>query len=100
MPAGDFVKAASGGCFLSVIASPGAAETAIEGVDEWRNALRIRIRAEAERGKANEELVRFLSHALSLNQEDVRVVRGGRSHRKVVFIPIPREDAMRLLGVR
>ena len=99
MLAVDFAKAAAGGCLLSVIASPGASETTIEGVDEWRSALRIRIRAEAEGGKANEELIRFLSHALSLSKTDVRIVSGGRSHKKIVFVAIPREDAMRLLGV-
>lgn len=99
MPEADFVKSTAGGCLLCVIASPGAAETAIEGVDEWRNALRIRIGAEAEGGKANDELVRFLSHALSLSTADVRIIRGSKSHRKVVFIPISREDAMRLLEV-
>ena len=99
MPAGDFAKAAAGGCLLSIMASPGAAETAIEGVDEWRSAIRIRIGADAQGGKANEELIRFLSHALSLSKTDVRIVRGGRSHKKIVFVAIPREDAMRLLGV-
>jgi uncharacterized protein (TIGR00251 family) len=99
MSAGDFVEAVEGGCHLSIVAAPGAARTAIEGEDEWRRVLRIRVAAQAERGKANEELVRFLSEALSLSVGEVGVVRGSRSRRKVVFVPLAPETVIERLGM-
>lgn len=99
VPAIVFAKATTGGCLLSIIGAPGAAGTAVEGVDEWRRALRIRIQAEAERGRANEDLLKFLSLTLSLDVADIRIVRGAKSHRKIVFVPLAPEEAARLLGV-
>ncbi|UCE91566.1 MAG: DUF167 domain-containing protein [Methanobacteriota archaeon] len=99
MSAKGFIKAVAGGCHIVVIASPGAAKTAMEGVDPWRHALRIRVGAAAEHGRANDELIRFLSEALSLKTSDVDIVHGDRSRRKVVFVPVPAEDVARMLEV-
>lgn len=99
MSAKDFVKAVSGGCHLRIVAVPGAAKTAIEGEDQWRRALRIRIGAQAERGRANEELIRFLSEILSLSPGNIEIIRGSRSHRKAVFLPLAPESAIKRLGM-
>jgi uncharacterized protein (TIGR00251 family) len=82
-----------------IVASPGAAKTAFDGEDKWRRAVRIRIAAQAERGRANEELIRFLSETLSLSAGEIEVVHGNRSRRKVVFVPLAPETVMERLGM-
>ncbi len=99
MSAGAFLRAVEGGCNIVISATPGAARTEIEGEDTWRKALRVKIGTRPERGAANDELVRFLSDKLSVPSTEIVIVRGSRSHRKVVFVPLTPEEAIRRLGM-
>ncbi len=94
-----FVEPSGGGCRIWIDASPGAQETAVEGVNEWRKALQVRIGAQPREGEANEELVRFLSERLGVPRKDVVIVRGARSGTKLVEVPLSPEEAARRLGV-
>ena len=63
---------------------PGASRSEIAG---WLGeALRVRVAAPAERGKANAAVLAVLSECLMLPREQVRLVAGGSSQRKVVEI--------------
>ena len=99
MSADEYVKAVAGGCHIAISATPGAASTEIEGVDQWRGELKIRIGARPEKNAANEELVRFLSDALSVNGRDIEIIKGRRSHRKVVFVSLTPQEAIERLGM-
>lgn len=94
-----FVEPRGDGCRIWIDASPGARETAVEGVNQWRRALQVRVGAPAQEGEANEELVRFLSERLGVPRRDVVIVRGGRSTTKLVEVPLPPDEARRRLGV-
>ena len=67
---------------LKVRVTPGAREDAIVGWQE--DVLRVRVRAAAERGKANEALCRLLARKLGMALSTVSVVRGGGSRDKVM----------------
>lgn len=99
MSAGVFVRAVEGGCHVVISAKPGAAMSEIEGEDTWRKALKVKIGAQPERGTANDELVRFLSEKLSVRGTEITIVRGSRSHRKVVFVPLTPEETIKRLGM-
>ncbi len=49
--------------------------------------LKIRVKAAPEKGKANEELIQFLSEALSLPREEILIVRGQAQKRKQMLVP-------------
>jgi len=69
---------------LEVKVVPGASRSGISG---WLGAaLKVRVAAPAERGKANAALVETLADALGLPPSRVRVVRGAASPRKLVEI--------------
>ena len=76
---GDTIK-------LEIKAIPGASKTEFAGVKDGR--LRIRLAAAPEDGKANAEMLSFLSKALGCAKRDLRIVSGEKSRLKVVAIPV------------
>jgi len=76
---GDTIK-------LEIKAIPGASKTEFAGVKDGR--LRIRLAAAPEDGKANAEMLSFLSKALGCAKRDLRIVSGEKSRLKVVAVPV------------
>jgi uncharacterized protein (TIGR00251 family) len=69
---------------LAVRVTPRAGRDALLG---WQgDILRLSVAAPAERGKANEAVVRLLSTALGLPRQRIRIVRGQTSRQKVIAI--------------
>jgi len=71
---------------LEIKAIPGASKTELAGVKDGR--LRVRLAAVAEDGKANAELISFLSKRIGCAKRDLRIVSGEKSRVKVVEVPI------------
>jgi len=76
---GDTIK-------LEIKAVPGASKTEFAGIKDGR--LRIRLAAAPEDGKANAELLSFLSKALGCAKRDLRLVSGEKSRLKAVALPL------------
>lgn len=58
-----------------------------EGIAGWLgDALKVRVRAPAEAGRANAAVVRVVAEALALAPEALRIVTGGSSPRKTLEI--------------
>ncbi len=69
---------------LALKVVPGASS---EGIAGWLGeTLKVRVRAPAERGRANAAVERTLSAALGVGPDRVRIVAGGASPRKVIEI--------------
>jgi uncharacterized protein (TIGR00251 family) len=78
--------------------TPGARQSEVIGVSDDR--LRVRLAARAVEGRANDELLRFLAHVLGLRRNDVTVVTGARSRRKLLRIHgVTLPEAWRRLGL-
>ncbi|MCO5166106.1 MAG: DUF167 domain-containing protein [Planctomycetes bacterium] len=84
---------AQGGVLLKVAARPGASRSAVQGVAG--DALKVAVQAPPEKGKANDELVRFLARALGLRRAQVTLVRGEASRDKVVRVEGLEVEALR-----
>lgn len=69
---------------LSIRVQPGAARSEVSG--PYGDALRVRVAAPANDGKANTELVRFLAEALGVPRSAVSITRGSSSRDKVVRV--------------
>lgn len=95
----DFLEPCADGCRIWIDASPGAERSEVEGVNQWRMALQVRIGARAREGEANAELVRFLAERLDVPRRKVAVVKGERSSTKVVEVPLTVDEVRRRLGV-
>jgi hypothetical protein len=67
-----------------------------DGIAGWLGeTLKLRVRAPAERGKANAAAERILAEALGVPPEGARIVRGRASARKVVEISGLSEEELR-----
>jgi len=62
-------------------------------------SLKVKIHAKPVEGKANQELMEFLSHRLDISISDVVIVRGKHSKRKVLqFLGISQDELIKRLG--
>ncbi|MGD9963717.1 MAG: DUF167 domain-containing protein [Thermoplasmata archaeon] len=95
----DFVEPCGEGCRIWIDASPGADRSEVQGVNQWRKALQVRVGAQAREGEANAELVRFLAERLDVPRRKVEIVKGERSSTKLVEVPLTVEEVRRRLGV-
>ncbi len=80
---------AAGGAELRVRAQPGASRDAIEGIGEdaaGQHFLKVRVRAVAEKGKANAAIEQLLAKALGLPKAAVSVEKGETQRIKTVRI--------------
>jgi len=71
---------------LEIKAVPGASKTEFAGIKD--GCLRIRIAASPEDGKANAELLGFLSKTLDCPKRDVQFISGEKSRFKVIALPL------------
>jgi len=71
---------------LEIKAIPGASKTELAGVKDDR--LRIWLAAAPEDGKANVEMLNFLSKTLGCPKRDLRIISGEKSRLKVIAIPV------------
>jgi len=99
MNARNVVKSHGEGCTVTIEVTARASKSELVGVNAWRGALQVRVAAEPREGAANEELVRFLSERLGVDKGEVVIVRGERSSKKVVYLPVPAHTAASILGV-
>lgn len=66
-------------------------------VGEHGDALKVRVAAPANEGKANAELVRFLARTLEVGRNSVQLLSGERSRDKVIRVPGDTDPVGRLL---
>jgi len=83
---------------LQVRVQPRASKSEVAGYEA--GVLRVRVAAPPVEGKANEELIAFLARALNVRKADITLVRGAKSHHKVVAVSgLPQEEALKRLGL-
>ncbi|MCR4393888.1 MAG: DUF167 domain-containing protein [Dehalococcoidales bacterium] len=70
--------------FISIKVLPGSQRNEVAG--KINNIWRIKIAAPPEKGKANKELIEFLSQRLNLRKDCIQIVKGETSHNKLVSI--------------
>ncbi len=68
---------------LKVLIKPNSPKNSILGFDSSKKALRISIKAVPEKGKANQELVKFVSKLL---KKKVEIIKGLKSRDKILKI--------------
>ncbi len=82
----DAVRQTSEGVVLDLEISPGAKKTTVHGYNPWRKRIEIRLSERAQKGKANEQLISFLSDLFHVNSRDVRIITGTTNSKKSLLI--------------
>jgi uncharacterized protein len=83
------------GISLRVKAKPGAHQDAVLGVRGGE--LVVAVRAIAEKGRANDGIVKVLARHFGVARDSVSIRLGGASPHKVVQLPLEAEAALRKL---
>ncbi|WP_297523770.1 DUF167 domain-containing protein [Thermococcus sp.] len=92
-----FLKETKEGALLLIYVQPKAKKNAIEGIDEWRGRLKVKIKAPPVEGKANKEVVKFFSKLLGA---EVAIVRGETGREKDLLVRgLGAEDVRKRLGL-
>ena len=94
---GEFLRETKEGTILLIHVQPKAKKNAVEGIDEWRGRLKVRIAAPPVEGKANKEVVKFFSKLLGA---EVAIVRGETGREKDLLVKgLSAEDVRKKLGL-
>ncbi|MCX9012305.1 MAG: DUF167 domain-containing protein [Candidatus Methanoperedens sp.] len=88
----DAVKETPEGVTLDLEISPGAKETAVRGYNPWRRRIEVRLSERAEKGRANDQLISFLSGLFGVNPRNIQIITGMANSRKSVKIIGARAD--------
>lgn len=75
-----------GRVLLDIEVQPGSSRQGIVGINKWRSKLTVAVKAEAQKGKANEALLHVLAKSLSLTKADLEIVSGQISRSKRVSV--------------
>jgi uncharacterized protein len=86
------------GVIISLYVQPNAPKSCIVG--EYNGALKIKINAPPEDGKANEEIIRLFSKLLSVPKNKITLLKGHKSkQKKVLILEMRSEQIAERLGV-
>lgn len=82
----------AGGSELTLHIQPGASKTEWAGLHG--DALKLRVQAPPVEGAANSAVLAFIARHLNLASRDIRLLRGDKSRRKTVWVPLTVEEVM------
>lgn len=58
----------------------------VQNVERFENGLKVRVRAKAQGGKANAEIIEALARHFGVPERNVRIVSGAASNKKTVDV--------------
>lgn len=94
----DAIRQVEDGVILELDISAGSKETAIKGYNPWRKRIEIRLSERAQKGKANAELMFFLSNLFKVHSRNVEIISGSTNSKKSVkIIQAQAEDILKIL---
>jgi len=95
----DAVRQVDDGVILELDISAGAKETAVQGYNPWRKRIEMRLSERAQKGKANAELIYFLSQLFNVHSRNIQIVSGSTNSKKSVkIIQAQAEDILKILS--
>ena len=80
------LRAVPEGVSIRIKVTPGSRYVEIGEYDGWRRAILFKLTEPAQKGKANEELVRYLAALFNKPAKEVHLVSGHTSSQKVVLL--------------
>ncbi|WP_292463088.1 DUF167 domain-containing protein [Methanolobus sp.] len=95
----DAIRTAQDGTIIDVEVTPGAKRACIPGgYNPWRKRIEVKLSENAQKGKANEQLVESFSSLFGVRTAEVSIVAGMKNTKKsVLILGIGRERAVSVL---
>ena len=95
----DAVRQVEDGVIIDLDISAGAKETAVQGYNPWRKRIEMRLSERAQKGKANAELISFLSLLFNVHSRNIQIISGSTNNKKSVkIIQAKAEDILKILS--
>ncbi len=74
------------GVLMNIEVTQGTHSLGISGCNKWRKSIQIKLTEYAQRGKANEQLLRYLSGVFKKSIRDVQLVSGATRSKKIILL--------------
>ncbi len=74
----------SGGVYFQVLAAPGSSSSGVRGIHD--GGLKVAVRAPADKGRANKELVEVIAALAGVPKRNVEVVSGHGTRKKRISV--------------
>ncbi len=74
------------GVLIRVEVTPGARVLGISGYDQWRQSMGVKLTMPAKKGKANEQLIKFIADLFETPPRAVVLVSGHTSTKKMLLL--------------
>jgi uncharacterized protein (TIGR00251 family) len=98
----DAIKALDSGVSVDIEVTPGSKSVSIpSGYNEWRKRIEVKLTKNAQKGKANEQLIESLAEFFGISSSSIMIISGATSSKKSVLIKgISYEQAVLVFGSR
>ncbi len=74
------------GVLIRAELTPGTRSLGISGYNQWRQTICIKLTMPAKKGKANEQLIKFIADLFDRPTHAVRLISGATSSKKVLLL--------------
>ncbi|MGA9138945.1 MAG: DUF167 domain-containing protein [Methanocella sp.] len=83
----EAIRATKDGAVIDFEVSPGSKSAEVpSGYNHWRKRIEVRLKAQPEKGKANDELIKALSDIFKVPSTSVEIASGATNSRKSVLV--------------
>ena len=83
----DAVREGGDGVLIDIEVTPGTKTVKVpSGYNPWRKRIEVRLSREAQKGKANQQLISELSGMLGIKENDITLISGHSGHKKTIRI--------------
>ena len=91
------IKETSEGVLVNFKIIPQSSTNQVVGFENDR--VKVKVKSAPEKGKANRELLKFLSTLLKIPFSSLKIVRGESSPLKTIFIPLKEKELRKFLKI-
>ena len=85
------------GFLLRIHVQPGASKSEISGFYGEPERLKVRIKAPPMEGKANKQVVQFISTLIGVRKDLIHLMRGETSRQKDLYLEIDEDEAANII---
>ncbi len=83
----EAIKALDSGVIIDIEVTPGSKSLSVpSGYNEWRRRIEVKLTKNAQKGKANEQLVESLAELFEISSSDILINSGATSSKKSLLI--------------
>jgi len=90
------------GVIVDIEVTPGSRSISVpSGYNEWRKRIEVKLTKNAQKGKANEQLVECLAELFAINSSDILINSGATSSKKSLLLKgVSYQQAVSVFGAR